>query len=462
MKPLSEIKIHICGNATLIVEKDNKPIIATDPWLHFYTAYFGSWSTAFKIPNYHLSLLEKVPFIWISHFHPDHLNLKSLFRIKGREKKILLSQQYSNRVAYDLRKAGFNVLILPSKSFINLDEDIDIATFPILNTVDSCLIIKIKKNLVINLNDTLCDPSKNFLKKEIKKSNNSLLLKLAGYGDADMINVFDDKNKFIEPIASSKPAPGKLLTTQAKKINCTHAMHFSSFHKYVRKDSKWANKYTTPTSDLKRGWDKRVGYFEEFSSILVNEKGFQKVSSDYPEINNINFLDPLDFGDDWHQELKNGDLTFIKEYLNSIEKVFNNSFFIKVGSTIIEPDKKFSKFERSQKFTLHAPRNSLMKAIKLNIFDDLLIGNFARLIVPAQYKGNYRNLLKIPAKYIDNIGIKDSNELKEFLWIYRNSYDNNLNRIKSQILENSRDLIISKLRGKNNILGILKQIYQNY
>ena len=66
------------------------------------------------------------------------------------------------------------------------------ATFPILSSVDSGLIIKCKKNLIVNLNDTLCDPSK-ISKKEISKSKNSLLLKLAGYGDADMINIFDEK-----------------------------------------------------------------------------------------------------------------------------------------------------------------------------------------------------------------------------------------------------------------------------
>ena len=65
-----------------------------------------------------------------------------------------------------------------------------------------------------------------------------------------MINIFDENNKFIEPLASTKTAPGYLLTSQAKKIKCTHAMHFSSFHKYVRTDSIWANKYTTPENDL--------------------------------------------------------------------------------------------------------------------------------------------------------------------------------------------------------------------
>ena len=81
---MSEIKLHTCGNATLIIERDSKPIIATDPWLDTHTAYFGSWSTSHKIPSFHLDLLEKVPFIWISHFHPDHLNLRSLLKLNAK------------------------------------------------------------------------------------------------------------------------------------------------------------------------------------------------------------------------------------------------------------------------------------------------------------------------------------------------------------------------------------------
>ena len=53
--------------------------------------------------------------------------MQSLLKLKGREKKILLSDQYYNRIAYDLRDAGFEVIILPSNSYINLmkimDED---------------------------------------------------------------------------------------------------------------------------------------------------------------------------------------------------------------------------------------------------------------------------------------------------------------------------------------------------
>ena len=40
--------------------------------------------------------------------------------------------------------------------------------------------------------------------------------------------------------------------------------------------------------------------------------------------------------------------------------------------------------------------------------------------------------------------------------------DNKFVRIKSEVMQKSRDLLISKLRGKNNILGKLKQIYQRF
>ena len=136
---MSEVKLHACGNATLIIERNSQPIIATDPWLDIHTAYFGSWSTSHKIPAFHRDLLNRVPFIWISHFHPDHLNLRSLLKLKAREKTILISYQYSSRVAEDLRSAGMKVIILPPRKFINLADELEIATFPIISTVDSTL-----------------------------------------------------------------------------------------------------------------------------------------------------------------------------------------------------------------------------------------------------------------------------------------------------------------------------------
>ncbi|MBO8219562.1 MBL fold metallo-hydrolase [Prochlorococcus marinus] len=457
---MSELRLHTCGNATLILEKNSVPILATDPWLDIHTAYFGSWCTSHKIPKFHFELLQKVPFIWISHFHPDHLNLRSLLKLKAREKTILLSYQYCNRVAEDLRRAGMKVVILPPRQFINIEDDLDIATFPILSTVDSILLIRFKQNLVINSNDTSWDPSMNFIKKEVAKSKSSLLLKLAGYGDADMINIYDEKSRFIEPIAATKPAPGFLLTSQANKLNCTHAMHFSSFHKYIRKDSLWANKYTTPENDLTRGWNKNIGYFKQFSSILINEKGFMKLPSTYPDKNDIAVQMPQEYGDNWDEELSFMEEKVVINYLNKIEEINKNGFSIKVGKKIISSDRFNIKAYQKYNFILNAPRKSLLRAIRSNIFDDLLIGNFAKIIITNKKTLNFRNTLKIPSKYVDNVRINDAQELKQFLWAYRNSYDSKLTLLKSDLKIRARDIVLSNLIKNTKLLGKLKNFYQ--
>ena len=47
-----DLSLTTTGNATAIVCENNKPIIATDPWLgEEDDAYFGSWNLQYKIPT---------------------------------------------------------------------------------------------------------------------------------------------------------------------------------------------------------------------------------------------------------------------------------------------------------------------------------------------------------------------------------------------------------------------------
>ena len=115
-----KINFETIGNATLIVSERDKTLLCTDPWFDENSAYFGSWSLSHKFPEQQRLKCENSKYIFISHFHPDHLNLRSLLKLKARNKTILLCEQYSNRDAYDLRNAGMKVIILPSRKFINL------------------------------------------------------------------------------------------------------------------------------------------------------------------------------------------------------------------------------------------------------------------------------------------------------------------------------------------------------
>ena len=239
-------------------------------------------------------------------------------------------------------------------------------------------------------------------------------------------------------------------------------MHFSSFHKYVRTDSAWANKYTTPESDLERGWDPNIGYFKQFSSLLITSDGFQKVDSVYPEKNDLKLLPPSKFGDDWDQEPSDKEVKNISEYLNAINIIYdsNHSLSIKIGGKIIS----YNKFNKSNiekdNLILHAPKMSIMRAIKSNIFDDLLIGNFAKLIIPRNNKINFHSYLRIPSKYYDNAGVKTAYDLKQFLSFHRGSYDSNYELINNQLNKAARAFILSRMPNNISLLKKLKNFYQ--
>ena len=81
------VNFETIGNATLIVSENNRTILCTDPWFDEDPAYFGSWRLSHKFPKEQRIKCENSKYIFISHFHPDHLNIKSLKKdeINGSE-----------------------------------------------------------------------------------------------------------------------------------------------------------------------------------------------------------------------------------------------------------------------------------------------------------------------------------------------------------------------------------------
>ena len=79
-----------------MIAYDNKPVIATDPWITG-DAYFGSWTLAHQIPEEQLEAIKQCEYVWLSHGHPDHLNMPSLQLLK--DKKILLADHVGGRIS---------------------------------------------------------------------------------------------------------------------------------------------------------------------------------------------------------------------------------------------------------------------------------------------------------------------------------------------------------------------------
>ena len=362
--------VQTIGNATLVAY-DKHPILSTDPWMgEDHYAYFGSWHLPYKIPMNIKNDILNSEYIWFSHGHPDHINHDSLHLFK--KNKILISEHFGSRIYRDLRDEGFNVSILEDRKWLNLSKNVSIMSI-VTKTQDAILLLRVKDDIFINLNDAgLC--SSRFIKKTISKFRRKFLLSISSF-EADMINFFDENNNFIKPAIANKFSAGDYLSMLANVLGAKYIIPFSTFHEYQREDSVWVNKYAYPIEKVNEGINKNHIYIKPFSYINSNK------DDDFTSLNlkkeNLIIKSPDSFGDNWKDELSKDEKKIIEDYFTNFL-----SFKEKVGFiTLIVGGKELNiKFNgpRDKGISFEVPRNSLLIACKNRIFDDLLIGNFMR------------------------------------------------------------------------------------
>ncbi len=426
------IGLKTIGNATLIAY-DKKSILATDPWLgEEDSAYFGSWNLSHKIPLELKKDIQDSKYIWISHGHPDHLNSLSMERFKG--KKILLPDHVGSRIKNGFIEDGFETEILPDRKWIHLSDNIKV--FCITTVIqDAILLVDVNGYLFVNLNDAGSRGATRIIRKIARKYRKKYLLTISGYGDADMINFFDEHGEFIEPPAANNLDVGNQLSLFAKSLCIDAVIPFSSFHVYQRKDSIWANNYTTPMEAYKKDLHNDIQYVEPFSNINCSSGEITKIEV---EENLINPIEPNQFGDDWNDELTNNDIIKITDYFSRKEKVkrFLSFLNFRVGGK-----DNFIKLEgiKNKGITFEVPKNSLMMAIELEIFDDLLIGNFMKTTLHnmrSLYESDFNYYI---TKYADNGRAESIEELETYFKIYNKRIGSE--RFYELFLDNSKNFI---------------------
>ena len=129
------------------------------------------------------------------------------------------------------------------------------------------------------------------IKKLIKNYKNRFLLKLVSWGDADMINLYDENNKFILPPYLKAPL-GKRYNQLLKNFSCNFAIPFSSMHKYTE-ELAHMNEYVASISDHKDGFTEENGYLLPAYIIWDLQKRLFKNKT---EENKCNFSKPGSFG----------------------------------------------------------------------------------------------------------------------------------------------------------------------
>jgi hypothetical protein len=401
-----DLGFETIGNACLICH-DGGPVLATDPWIRG-PAYFGSWTTSHEIPSEQRAHVQACKYLWISHGHPDHLSQESLAELKDKE--ILLPDHFGltgGRIARELRSMGYRVRVLADGAWTPLSPRMRVLSLVDYNQ-DAALLVDLGGRLIVNTNDVNDngEAAGSFVRRIATGYAESYLLALTGYGDADMLNFFDETGRRVPPPALERKPFLDGLEGILHSLGIRSYVPFSSQHRYQRTDSAWANACTTPPEVY------RARFRSSAKVMLPIFCRFDFLRDDVRSIDPPprpeRLFPPADFGDDWSDELDPGDVARIRAYFARFEhlRTFLGTLNFRVGGKDnpipIEPRHPLG-------ITFETPRASLMTVIEHEIFDDLMIGNFTKTTLhgPWPRAGTaalYPDFIPFVTKFGDNGG----------------------------------------------------------
>lgn len=396
-----DLGFETIGNACLIAH-DRGPVIATDPWM-VGPAYFGSWRLSHEFPAEQQRHVSRCRYLWISHGHPDHLSVESLEQL--RDKKILLADHYGGRIARDLSGMGFDVTVLQCGTWFPVSDRVRVAALANFNQ-DASLVMDIDGHLVIDANDAGNRGSGRFLARERGRfEKRTVLACLTGYGDADMINFFDEQGNRVLPAAASKEPCGPGIKAMLDFYDIDYFAPSSSMHRYNRTDSGWADEFATPVEDHEKHFDGgRRTCLPAFVQFDLHTGQYEKIA---PRPDDGPLLPPEEFGDDWSTPLERDDVDRLAAYFRRVEHLhtFLGHVNFRVGGKdhVIDINR-----EHDRGITFATPRQSLMQAVEWSAFDDILIGNFCRTTLHGDWWGKqgadalYPHFTPFVTKFGDN------------------------------------------------------------
>lgn len=411
-----DLGFETIGNATAIVY-DKGPLLATDPWL-VGSAYFGSWTHQHVIPPEQMEAVKAAKYLWISHGHPDHCSLDSLELLRGAD--ILLPDHYGARMYRDLKEAGHRVWILKDGHWTSLSDRVRIMSFADVHQ-DGALLIDVDGTLIVNTNDAGDRGAGDVVRPLIPRFKDSYLLALMAYGDADMINYFDEDGNRIPPQAAKREPLGPGIAQALELYGIGHYIPFATLHRYQRTDSAWVNDHITEPGEFDKGFESATAKCLPAYSRVDLASG--ETSTLDPDKVSGELHAPEEFGDNWSDELEPEDVEKLRAYLAPVThlKTFLGYVNFRVGGKDNVIDVARENFDRG--VTFETPRGSLMEAVKWRVFDDLLIGNYTKTTLHGDWLdkgagGLYPDFNPFLAKYSDNGGANTPDELKAYFAEY--------------------------------------------
>lgn len=402
-----------CGNATLIVYDNGIPVLVTDPWISG-AQYFGSWALPYRFTSQQLEAFAATRHVWLSHGHPDHLNLESLATF--RDKTLLVPHHQGGRIHRDLNDAGYRTHELADDAWLQISPRVKILCRADWNQDAALLIALGDQCAILNLNDGSALGTRATLLAHLQAFKRRFVLKLFSNGTADMINFFTEEGQRIDPISPASKPLGYCYSALLKGWSGTHTAPFSCHHVFARTDSRWASNYELPIEAHGACFKPERGQFIPgyFSYDVTRDRITETEMAPAPR----EFREPHEFGDNWSDPLDHQDVQAVRAYFRKFDHLRKKFQFIRMRVGGREHCVDLSG-PKGRGITFEAPRNSLMTAIKYEIFDDLLIANFMKTVLHGGVRALYPDFTPYVAKYGDNGRAFSSVELQDYFREYR-------------------------------------------
>jgi hypothetical protein len=129
------------------------------------------------------------------------------------------------------------------------------------------------------------------------------------------------------------------------------------------------------------------------------------------------------FGDDWSEQLSQSEIAEIAAYFERIEGIQGHidAIIFRVGGKDVPIDIRIPKRPSKRQVVFEVPRNSLMSAIRYQVFDDLLIGNFVKTTLIGRWPASrlHPYFTPVVAKYADNGHAYSMADMDAYFHAYR-------------------------------------------
>jgi hypothetical protein len=456
------VQFETLGNASVIVFENARPVLATDPWL-IGTCYFGSWALDHPLSRLQIQNFIEAGWIWISHGHPDHLHDASLTMLPAG-KKFLLPDHYDDDIISNLRERGFDVKVLPYRTWHSLTPAIRVMCIDNVNQ-DAILLIEADGALIIDMNDSpLCGEFR-FLRRLIRRypREKTFLLALCSV-DADMFNFIDETGQsLVGPPEERKPGAVWTVARTAAQLGVGNFCCSSSQHIYVRADSVWANPHRINWADMRRYWSRpEVKLIEPF--VTVDPTTGEYLQNHPSQLSDASQITGNTGDDDWDACLSEAEWERVTAFVQKFQLITRYIDFVEFqvgGETRRIPISRLGHAATARGIAFHVPRGSLLTMVEYGYLDDLLIGNFMKVrLVNCKL---YPRFTPLVAKVGGNAKVYTTSQYYRFLWHYFRRNPIGMIGYRSQI--EWQQIVLPRFRTLSERLGVkrpLKYLYRRW